>query len=342
MNWRAVAGGLIVFNAMLAVTGCGSNSSTETFTGTIESAEVDVGTEIGGRIDTIYIAEGEGVKAGQALVLIDTTTLTLQLEQSQAAVETSKAKLSEAESGATHDELAQAQAEVSAAKANLEGAEKARTTAGSQLDRIKALQEIGVASKQELDSAQAQYDQKLTGEKAAKAQLEAASAGFNLVRAGAKEENLKVLRANVLQAEKAAEIVEANLGKAQVLAPAKGVAVSVNVAEGEIVNLGASLVTITDLTNLWVEVYVPEKYLDRVNVGDQALICITSVPDQNFKGEVTFIASEAEFTPEKANTEEERADTVFKVRVKIKEALDKFKPGMSAEVSFPDLAEKQK
>jgi HlyD family secretion protein len=270
---------------------------------------------------------------------MDATTLALQLEQSEAALETSKAKLLEAQSGATSNEINKAQAEVAAAQASLEGAKKAVATSEAQLQRMKSLHDTGVASAQELDKAQAEYDQKLTSLRTAQAQLEAASAGLKLVQSGAKDETLKVLQTNVVQAEKTAELAQANLDKAKILAPVTGIASSVNVEQGEMVNPGASLLTILDLNNLWVEVFVPEKYLDRVNVGDQALISITSVPKKQFKGKVAFIASEAEFTPEKANTEEERADSVFKVRVKILEDLAKFKPGMSAEVAFPRINE---
>lgn len=338
MNWKVAAGGMVLFALMAAVTGCGGDSSSpETFTGTVESSQVDVGAEMGGRVVSLFAEEGETAAAGQVLARMDTATLKLQLEQAQAAVDSAKAKLLDGEKGATSDEIRQAQAEVAVAEARLEGGEKALAIAGSQLDRIRSLHEAGAASSQELDKAQDLYDQKLTEVSTAKAQLQASTARLNVVRSGTREEALKVLRTGVVQAEKAAEIARTNLDKAEILAPVKGIATSVNVEPGEIVNPGAALVTISDLSDLWVEVYVPEKYLDRVNVGDEALIAITSLPDKNFKGKVTFIASEAEFTPEKANTREERADTVFKVKVKITEALDKFKPGMSAEVSFPRL-----
>lgn len=339
MNWRVVAGGMLLAVTLTAA-GCGSSPPPETFTGTVEVTQVDVGAEIGGRIASLFVEEGEKVSAGQAVIRMEAATLSLQLEQAQAAVASSRAKLLETESGATSNEIHQVQAEVSAVKAQLEGAEKALAIAKDQLDRIKALHDAGTVSPQELDNTQAQYDQKLTNVKSAKAQLEAAAARLNVVRSGAKEETLEVLRANVVQAEKTVAIARENLEKAKVLAPVSGIATSVNVEPGEMVNAGAALLTISDLSNLWVEVYIPEKYLDRVNVGEEALISITSAPDKNFKGKVTFIAAEAEFTPERANTQEERADTVFKVRVKITEALDKFKPGMSAEVSFPRLAKR--
>lgn len=336
MSRKAILG-VLLFLALFGMTGCGDGPSPETFTGTVEATEVDVGAEMGGRITSVLVEEGETVSAGQVIVKMDTTTLSLQLEQSKAALEAAKAKLLEVESGATPDEIKQAKAEVTSAQAQLEGAEKALAISQEQLERIKSLHAAGVSSQQELDNAQAQYDQKLTAVNSAKASLEAATARLNVVRTGAKEETLQVLRANVLQAQKTTDLSTANLEKAQIVAPVSGVATSVNVEKGEMVNSGAALLTVSDLNNLWVEIYVPEKYLDRVNVGDEAWVSITSVPDKEFKGKVSFIASEAEFTPEKANTEEERADTVFKVRVKITEGLEKFKPGMSAEVSFPRL-----
>ena len=298
---------------------------------------MDLGAEIGGLVASVLVEEGGKVTAGQEVVTMDTTTLTLQLEQAKAAVNASQAKLEEAEGGATSHEIEQAQAEVNAAAAALEGAQKALEISRIQLDRLKSLHEKGVVSNKELDDVQVQYDQKQSSMKMAQAQLEAANARLNLVKSGTKEGTLKVLRTNVEQAQKAADLAKANLDKAKVLSPVSGIASSVNVEKGEMVSPGASLVTILDLNDLWVEVYVPEKYLDRVNVGDEAFITITPAPDRVFKGKVTYIASEAQFTPEKASTEEERADSVFKVRVRIMEELSKFKPGMSAEVAFPQI-----
>ncbi|MGI6554977.1 MAG: HlyD family secretion protein [Bacillota bacterium] len=338
MNWRGGSGILVLIALLFAAAGCGGGSSTGTFTGTVEAAEVDVGAEIGGRVEAVSVQEGDRVEAGQVIVTMDTTILELQLEQARSAVDTYTAKLREAESGATPDEIAKAEAEVNSAKAALEGAEKALQASESHLKRTESLHEAAVVSDQELENARAEYDQKLAELNAAKAKLEASTANLKLTRSGVKEETLQVLRSNIAQGEKAVKIAQANLDKTRITAPVSGTAGSVNVERGEMVNTGASLVTIIDLNNLWVEVYVPEKYLDRVAVGDQALISITSVPDKEFKGQVIYIASEAEFTPENANTEEERADSVFKVRVKIMEAVDKFKPGMSAEVTFPRLA----
>lgn len=271
------------------------------------------------------------------IITVDTTILELQLEQARSAVDIYTAKLREAESGATPDEIAKAEAEVNYAKAALEGAEKALQASENHLKRTESLHEAAVVSDQELENARAEYDQKLAGLNAAKAKLEASTANLKLIQSGVKEETLQVLRSNIAQGEKAVRIAQANLDKARVTSPVSGVAASVNVERGEMVNTGASLVTIIDLNNLWVEVYVPEKYLDRIAIGDQALISITPFPDKEFKGQVTYIASEAEFTPENANTAEERAAAVFKVRVKVMEAVEKFKPGMSAEVTFPRL-----
>lgn len=324
---------------LLLTAGCGSEAETPNYTGTVEATQVDVGAEIGGRIETVAVEEGEQVTAGQILVKVDNTNLALQRDQAQSALDIAKAKLAEGESGATPEQIEQAKAEVSAAEAALKGAEKALEIAQIQLQRIKTLKESGVISPQELDNAQSQYDQKLAARDTAQAKVEAASAGLKLLQAGTKKETLNVLRKNVDQASKAFDLAKANLDKATILAPVSGVAASVNVETGEIVNPGASLVTLFDQNNLWVEVYIPEKYLAKINIGDIAKINITPYPERVFQGKVTFISSQAEFTPERANTEEERADTVFKVRVKIMEDTEKFKPGMSAQVTFPDFNE---
>lgn len=330
---------ILLCTLLFLTVGCGSEAETPSYTGTVEATQVDVGAEIGGRIETVAVEEGEQVTAGQILVKLDTTNLALQLDQAQSALDTAKAKLAEGQSGATPEQIEQARAEVSAAEAVLEGAEKALEMSQIQLQRITTLNESGVTSPQELDNAQSQYDQKLAARDTAQAKLKAAFAGLKLLQAGTKKETLNVLRKNVDQAGKASDLAKASLDKATIMAPVAGVATSVNVEAGEIVNPGASLVTLFDQNNLWVEVYIPEKYLGQIRVGNSATISITPYPEREFQGKVTFISSQAEFTPERANTEEERADTVFKVRVKIMEDTEMFKPGMSAQVTLPDFSE---
>ena len=329
---------LVMFSLPLLVLGCGGSSSeTAVFTGTVEAREVDVGTEIGGKVILVGVSEGDGVKAGSLLVELDATTLRLQVEQAEAALESSRAKFAETASGARNAEIEQARASVEKARAVVEGAKRSLDMAETNLERVRALFDAGAVSQEVMDNAQNQYDQSRVNLDAAESSHAGARAQLDLVLQGAKKETLEVLRANATQAEKALKMAEANLTKARVLSPAEGVVASVNTSVGEMVNSGFPVATLVDLTDMWVEIYIPEKYLGKIGLGQEARVSILSFPDKSFGGRITYISPEGEFTPEKANTEEERADTVFQVRVKLLEGLDKFKPGMSADVTFSGL-----
>jgi len=337
MNLRLKITILLAFCAVILSAGCSAKPETPTFTGTVEATEVEVSSEVGGTVKEVFVSEGEKVRAQKQLLQIDPTVLQLQLEQALAALESAKAKLVEARSGAKAEEIEHAMAGVEHAEAAAEGAEKALSTAEENLERIEALYDSGVVSKQEVDEARARYDQCLTNFETARARVKMAKAQLALIRSGVKKETLQVLEANVKQAEKAVRLAEANLKKTDITAPIDGVVASVNISPGEMVTPGTSLITIVDIDNLWVEVFIPERILGRIYLGQEVNISSTSYPGKKFRGKVSYISPEAEFTPEKANTEEERADKVFKVKVRVLEGLDVLKSGMSADVTFPGL-----
>jgi HlyD family secretion protein len=134
------------------------------------------------------------------------------------------------------------------------------------------------------------------------------------------------------QAEAALRATEERLNDTVLYAPVSGVILRKNIELGEIVSPGLPIYTIGDLENPWIKVYVREAQLGLVKLGQKAAVTTDSYPRKTYEGNVTFISSEAEFTPKTVQTGEERVKLVFGVKVRVKNVNDELKPGMPADV----------
>jgi len=157
----------------------------------------------------------------------------------------------------------------------------------------------------------------------------------------AAEEALKQTQASADQAQKAVEQAQANLelldtqiSKLIVYAPMEGVILVRNVEPGEFVQPGATALSMADLNNLTITVYVPEDRYGQISVGQQAEVSVDSFPGTTFKAEITHIADQAEFTPRNVQTVEGRSSTVYAVKLKVTDSGGKLKIGMPADVVF--------
>jgi HlyD family secretion protein len=119
-----------------------------------------------------------------------------------------------------------------------------------------------------------------------------------------------------------------------IYARASGVVLQKNVEPGETVASGLPIFTIGDLSNPWIKVYVKEDKLGLIKLGQKAEITTDSYPGKKYEGTVTYISSEAEFTPKNVQTQEERVKLVFGVKVSVQNMNDELKPGMPADVKI--------
>ncbi|NIP60332.1 MAG: HlyD family efflux transporter periplasmic adaptor subunit [Gemmatimonadetes bacterium] len=144
---------------------------------------------------------------------------------------------------------------------------------------------------------------------------------------------MEAQRARVRQAEAALARARARLDDAEATAPFDGVVAIRHREVGETVSPGAPLVTLRDLDDRWIRIYVREDAIGRVSLGQEAEILSDSHPDRSYRGRVFFIGSEAEFTPRNVQTAEERVRLVYPVKVRVAEDPDvDLKPGTPADV----------
>jgi multidrug efflux pump subunit AcrA (membrane-fusion protein) len=174
------------------------------------------------------------------------------------------------------------------------------------------------------DAAEAQY-------RATEALVSMAQAQLDGLRAGATDEEIAVVEAQVQQAQAQVESALVFLEKLALTAPAAGQVLEIIGHEGELTLPGATLVTVADLDEVNLTIYVPENRLGQVQVGQQVEVRVDSFPDRVFAGQVATIASEAEFTPRNVQTQEERVNMVFAVKVSIPNPDHALKPGMPAD-----------
>jgi multidrug resistance efflux pump len=225
-------------------------------------------------------------------------------------VRAADATLARAQAGPANEDLAQAETALAAAQ---------RT-----LDAVVAIRENPQQLKATVDSAQAQRA-------GLEAQLAQAEARLELVRAGARSEQLQAAEAQLRQARAAQRQIEVQLAKATLVSPRAGIVLTRPVHEGEQVTPGAPLMTIGALDTVRLTVFIAESEIGRVQHGQAVDVSVNTFPGRVFPGRVAFIAQQAEFTPRNVQTQDERATTVFAVRVDLPNPDHALKPGMPAD-----------
>jgi HlyD family secretion protein len=168
----------------------------------------------------------------------------------------------------------------------------------------------------------------------AKAQVVTAQAALDELQADPTEEEITIARAQVQQAEAAVHIVDAQIAQLTLTAPMDGIVTSRSAQTGETVTAGAPLLTVANLDEVTLVIYVPENRIGQVRLGQEVNVEVDSFPGQIFVGHVASIADEAEFTPRNVQTQEERVNLVFAVKVAIPNPNQKLKPGVPGDATI--------
>ena len=279
----------------------------------VQAAEIQLAKlKAGPTAEEVRIAEA-AVRQAEAELEAKRATESPTLQAARAALDSAEARLRQLQAGATDEELRIAQAAQQQAERNLAD--------------LVALRDRPLALNAQVDAAQGQY---LAAEEAVKA----ADARLEAVRNGPTEQQLVVAREQVRQAEAAREVLRVQMDKTKVMAPADGLVTEVFARAGEMASPGSRLVGVANLDTVKLTVYVPEDKVGRLSLGQPVEVAVDSYPGQAFAGEVVLIGSKAEFTPRNVQTQRERANTVFAVKVSIPNGEHKLKPGQPADVTF--------
>ncbi len=262
--------------------------------GRIEGREIIISSEIQGKIKKLYKRESDKVKAGELLAELCPDEYLARLKSVKEEV------------SAAYQNKLLAESYLLKSKVNLEQAKR-------DLERYKKLYKDGVISKRELELAELNY-------KSALADFEVNQKFISQAEAKYK---------SALQQLKEAKIV---YRKTKIYAPTDGVILSRPAEVGEVVSPGRPIYTMVNLQRLYVKVYIPEPKLGKVKLGSPARVYVDAYKNRYFKGRVTRIYEQAEFTPKNVETKEERVKLVFGAEVSVENKEGLLKPGMPADV----------
>jgi HlyD family secretion protein len=288
--------------------------------GNVDIRQVNLGFRVGGRIQEMRLDEGDTVKAGELIALLDERPYQQQVNVARAQYEQAQANYAKMVNGFRKEEIAQARAQLAQATANV-------TNAELTYERQNALRQTNVISKQDLDNATAQRD-------AAKAQEQAAAANLNLELAGNRPEDIDAARAQMEFTKANLESAEINLSDCHLIASSEGVIITRAVEPGAIVSAGTTAYSVALNEPIWIRTYIDEPDLGRIYPGMKALVYTDTNPDKPYAGQIGFISPIAEFTPKEVQTRELRTDLVFRLRVIIDRPDKYLRQGMPVTVKL--------
>lgn len=265
-------------------------------TGIIEATEVNLSPKITERVKEIRFIEGDYVKRGEVAILLDDEKKKAEYEQAEANLEVAKAN------------LLNAAADIE--KANIRIIDTKR-----DLERNSKLLDKKLVSQNDKDKAQTNYDVAVSDLNKATAQ-------------GA------LAKASIKQSEAALRVAKTNLEDTVIISTLSGVVTLKAFEPGEMAPAGTTVLTVIDLSDMWVRVDVEETVVSKIKLGDVARIKVDGLPNEEFKGRVSEINSEGEFATQRDVRRGRQDIKTFRVKVRIDEPKGILKQGMTATVTF--------
>jgi len=343
--------------------------------GIIEADNVHVGSKIGGRVLKVIAREGETVKAGEPLVLLEPHELDASLaeaqatlrqaeakysllsagyrreeiEQAEAAAKQAQAELNQLISGPRRQEVDQAKADWTAAKAQAENSRNflQRTEDWTKRELIARREyEDAVAraaeAEHKMNTARERYDLLSAGTRPeelerAKQRLAEADAKLRQLRGGFRKEEIAQAKSAMEAARAKVQWIQTQLDETVIKAPVDALVESLDLEAGDLVGAGKPVATLVRTGSLWVRAYLPQVQLRFAQPGAKARIRVDAFPDTDFAGVVRRIHLQGEVVPTKAPTREERALQVFQTDVVIADPDQVLRPGMNADVTIPKV-----
>lgn len=297
------------------------NKEENIVTGIVESTQVDVASKIPGRVDTVFVSEGDFVHKGQILARLESKEMDAKLGQALGLVEAAKSKVLMAHNGARPEEKKAAERLSQQAQAQYELAEKT-------WKRIQALFRDGVISAQEKDQAEFQF-------KAAEDQMEAARARLEMVMKGARAEEISGAEALYSQAQNTYSEARAYHEELNLVSPITGELSKKITNPGEIIASGYPLFTVMDPSDQWVVVQLREDKMNSVKKGSVFLGKVPALGNREFRFEVSYISPMAEFATWKATNQKGDFDLkTFEIRLRSKSLIKDLRPGMTVNITL--------
>jgi membrane fusion protein YbhG len=326
--------------------------------GTVEARDIRVGSKVGGRIDKVLVREGDTVQPGQVLITFDDRELLASLDQTRAAAE-------KAVRGFRTEDIAQARAaaaqakadyelrkngyrkeDIDAAQSEVERAAADEVRARLDFQRYEALSQKDLVSKQQRDTAEANWKMALAQQQNLQHKLDELKRGYRPEEIASAEahyrEALATLqkyergnrREDVDSAKAAYAYDEARFREREVIAPSAATVEILDVRPGDLIAPNTPVATLLEKDQIYVRIYIPETEIGGVKLGQKAEVRVDSFPKTVFDGVVEQINQQAEFLPRNVQTREERVHQVFGVKIRINDPAGRVLAGMAADVKL--------
>ena len=288
----------------------------EVIQGQVEATAIKVSGKLPGRVEVFYVREGDSVKEGDTLVHIHSSVVEAKLQQAQAMTTAAKAQNRKVDAGA------RTQIIQSARDLWLQ-AQAAREIAQKTYNRMESLYAQGVVSAQKRDEAQAAY-------KAAQAAEDAAWNQYNLAQSGAQQEDKQSSAAMVTAAQGGEKEVEAILQDQYLLSPCNGIVDEIYPQQGELVALGAPIMSVLRGDDRWITFNVREELLRDLPLGKEIYVVIPALGDMTTKARVYYVRDMGDYAVWRATkTTGEWDSRTFKIKARPLKQLPNLRPGMS-------------
>ena len=292
-----------------------------TLYGNIDIRQVDLAFNAIGRLKELRREEGDPVKAGETIALLEPETYQDLAALARARAEAQQIALRRLETGSRPQEIARDRAVVEANRAALADAEVL-------LKRRTDLLQSGNVSRQLYDDAKNAYD-------AAKARLDMTSQALRLTEIGPRQEDIDEAKALLLSQKAMQSLADRRLVDTELKAPADGVVLSRIVEPGAMVGPNTPIFTIALTDKVWVRTYISEPNLGRIRPGLEVKISTDTDPGRSYDGWIGFISPTAEFTPKTVETTELRTQLVYRLRVFVRNPDDRLRQGMPVTIRVP-------
>jgi multidrug resistance efflux pump len=312
--------------------------------GTVDANEVLVNSRIAGRVETLTVKEGDYVKAGQLIAVIESDDLEAALKAAEATTVSQRSKLNgnldteRQNAGETQSATASAEAQVKVAQASLAQAEANLQHQQADTSRTVALAKQGIMSTQARDEQVTALQAAQAAVTAAESSLTAAEATLRQARAhellaAVSARNVASSRADVENARALADEARIEKSYAEIVAPVSGRVDVWAARQGEVVTMGAPIVSIVDLTQTWVYAPLPETQADSVKLGDTLRVVMPS--GGTIQGKIINKSAEADFATQRDVSSRKRDIKTIQLKLIIDNPEEKYVPGMTAEVYIP-------
>lgn len=324
----------------LAFTGCAKEEKKlkkeeKTYQGIIEATDVDINSKVPGKIGSVNTTEGQEVKEGDLIAVIDSKELTAKKEQAIAVVAAAKGQFDAAQS------------QVNAANSVLQKAQNGART--QEIAQAQAYYDLMLKTYQRVNELYEKDAIPVQKRDEVKAQLDIAQQKLEMAKEGARVEDISGAQAMVAsamnmveaargkydQAKGALDEVNAYISELSLKSPLSGTVTLLNVDKGELVSTGMSIATISDLNNIWVEVNMDETELEKITEGQKVSVKVPAFKKIKFEGKIVNINKKPDFAVKKASNDNGEYDVVsYGVKIKIENKDSKLRPGMTAIVDF--------